>query len=112
MNSSRLTVIVQNAKEKKFSILPLKNYIDTNHISINSSNPTEVDIKLKASFDNIVEANFDTTTDTNGTNADENNNQIYIVQNYYELLNYLTFILQVGASQSDGSNEFTDVYNY
>jgi hypothetical protein len=110
MNSSRLTALIQENKggTQKIGVIPLEDYIDTNRpINVNSNDPTQVDIKLKKSFKTIVDEclNEDSTT-----NDDANNSQIYIVQNYYELLNYLTFILQVGSQFDKGSaSEFTDI---
>jgi hypothetical protein len=115
VNSSRLTAIIQIDKndERKLAVVPLNQYIDSNHpASINSKNPTEVDIKLNTSFSNIVNDYLDNTAPSS-SNDEVNNTQIYIVQNYYELLNYLTYILQVeyGYSQLHDSS-FTDIYNY
>jgi hypothetical protein len=112
MNSSRLTAVIQkdNAGKQEIAVVPLNQYIDNTHpASINSKNPTEVDIKLNTSFQEIVKDTFDSTE--SGSN-DENNSQIYIVQNYYELLNYLTFILQVEASFDKSLHTTDEIYQY
>jgi hypothetical protein len=115
MNSSRLTAIIQkdNNSEHKIAVIPLNQYIDNTHpASINGKLPTEVDIKLNTSFEDIVDGCFDDTPAT-GTNEDStNNSQIYIVQNYYELLNYLTFVLQAEAGYKSGNTTFTEIYRY
>jgi hypothetical protein len=117
VNSSRLTAIVQVDKgtNRQFAVIPLNQYFSSKP-KVNSKNPLEVDVKLNTSFSNIVDQYFDTTTSsTAGVNDDAtNNSQIYIVQNYYELLNYLTYLIQTNVDASiTGSNaESVSVFNY
>jgi hypothetical protein len=113
--SSRLTAIIQNNNDttKQFSVVPLNQYIDSaTPAKINSKNPQEVQIKLNTSLENIVDV-------LDNTSNDKNHSEIYIVQNYDQLINYLTYILQFeynfknpGSQSTDTKKQFSDVNDY
>jgi hypothetical protein len=120
-DSSRLTALIQvsTGTEHKLAVIPLNQYIDNNQApKVNSKNPLEVDVRLNASFETIVDSYLDNTGASSSNDDSTKETQIFIIQNYYGLLNYLTFILQdyyiYGASDraDPNLNDAIDVRNY